>query len=126
MCLVLINPFIFYKLFTPEIRKVENYKEISREGLKDLGRMTVREKFLTAFFVGAVLLWATTGITGFNATAVAILFLAMCLIFGCMTWNDVRQRKGAWDTLIWYGAIIGLSSAGFTPRWTRFWTSKRV
>ena len=103
MCLVLINPFILYKLFTPEIRKVENYKEISREGLKDLGRMTVREKFLTAFFVGAVLLWATTG----------------------MTWNDVRQSKGAWDTLIWYGAIIGLSSAGFTPRWTRFWTSKR-
>ena len=47
--------------------------------------MTVREKFLTAFFVGAVLLWATTGITGFNATAVAILFLAICLIFGCMT-----------------------------------------
>ncbi len=56
MCLVLINLFILYKLFTPEIRKVENYKEISREGLKDLGRMTVREKFLTAFFVGAVLL----------------------------------------------------------------------
>ena len=122
MCLVLINPFILYKLFTPEIRKVENYKEISREGLKDLGRMTVREKFLTAFFVGAVLLWATTGITGFNATAVAILFLTMCLIFGCMTWNDVHQSKGAWDTLIWYGAIIGLSSAGFTPRWTRLWT----
>lgn len=117
VCLVLIIPFVLYKLFTPEIRKVENYKEISREGLKDLGRMTVREKFLTAFFVGAVLLWATTGITGFNATAVAILFLAMCLIFGCMTWNDVRQSKGAWDTLIWYGAIIGLSSqlsgAGF-------------
>ena len=117
ICLVLLIPFVLYKCFTPEIKKVDNYKEISREGLKELGAMSIREKLLAIFFVGAVLLWATTGITRFDATAIAILFLAMCLIFGCMAWVDVRQSKGAWDTLIWYGAIIGLSSqlsgAGF-------------
>ena len=108
--LILIVPAVMYKIYTPEIKRIESYKELSKQGLNEMGPMTVREKFLTVFFIGAVLLWATTGITGFNATAVAILFLAMCLVFGCMSWNEVRQSKGAWDTLVWYGAIIGLSS----------------
>ncbi len=117
LILVLIIPILLYKLFTPEIRKVDNYKELSRSGLNEMGPMSTREKCLAVFFAMAVLSWATTGITGFNAAAIAIMFLSLCLIFGCMGWNEVRQSKGAWDTLMWYGAIIGLSSqlsgAGF-------------
>lgn len=117
LVLVLLIPFIIYKLYAPEIKRVDNYKEISREGLKGLGKMSLKEKFLLFFFVGAVALWATTQITKFDSTAVAMLFLGVCLVFGCMSWTEVRQSKGAWDTLIWYGAVIGLSSqlsgAGF-------------
>ncbi|HCS1474260.1 TPA: anion permease, partial [Shigella flexneri] len=27
-----------------------------------------------------------------------------------VTWEDVVKNKGGWNTLIWYGGIIGLSS----------------
>lgn len=110
LCLILLIPFVMYKLYTPEIKRIDNYKELSREGLSSLGKMTSKEKCLTLFFAMAVILWATTAVTGFDATAIAVLFLSLCLVCSCMTWADVRQSKGAWDTLIWYGAIIGLSA----------------
>ena len=28
----------------------------------------------------------------------------------CCCWEDVVKNKGGWNTLIWYGGIIGLSS----------------
>jgi DASS family divalent anion:Na+ symporter len=117
VALLAIIPLVLYKIFPPEIKKIDSYKEISNAGLKELGPMTKGEKYLSFFFAGAVALWATTAITGFNATMVALVFLTACLVFKCMTWDDVRQSRGAWDTLIWFGAIIGLSSqlsgAGF-------------
>lgn len=32
------------------------------------------------------------------------------LLLGIVTWEDVVKNKGGWNTLIWYGGIIGLSS----------------
>lgn len=117
LVLLVVIPYVIYKLYTPEIKVIDNFKELSAQGIKDMGPMSQGEKRLMIFFVGAVILWATTTITKFNATAIAILFLACSLIFGCMSWDSVRKSKGAWDTLMWYGAIIGLSSqlskAGF-------------
>ncbi|WP_342398963.1 SLC13 family permease, partial [Escherichia coli] len=31
-------------------------------------------------------------------------------VLGIVTWEDVVKNKGGWNTLIWYGGIIGLSS----------------
>ena len=122
--LTLLIPAVMYFFYTPEIKKIDNYKEIAHEGLQKMGPMQIREKFLLFFFIGAVALWATTGITKFNATAVAMMFLACCLVFGYMSWDEVRESNGAWNTLVWYGAIIGLSSqlsgAGFFKWFAKF------
>ena len=117
LVLVLLIPFVMYVFYPPEIKRIDNYKELSKKGLEEMGPMSAKEKWLALFFFLAVLGWATGSITKFSAVSVAIVFLSLCLIFGCMTWEQVRSNKGAWNTLIWYGAIIGLSSqlsgAGF-------------
>lgn len=40
----------------------------------------------------------------------AIVVMATMLLLGIVTWEDVVKNKGGWNTLIWYGGIIGLSS----------------
>lgn len=102
-------PYILYKLYPPELREISNNKELSKQGLEAMGPMSSKEKILVVLFVLAILGWATSGITKINATAVALLFFALASIFNLISWKNVLDNNGAWNTLIWYGAVMGLS-----------------
>jgi DASS family divalent anion:Na+ symporter len=108
MALVAV-PYIIYRLYPPEMKQIADSAELSRKGLAELGPITVKEKLLILFFVLAVLGWATGNITKIDATVVALLFFSLCAVFKLISWDNVLANKGAWSTLIWYGAIIGLS-----------------
>jgi DASS family divalent anion:Na+ symporter len=114
--ILLALPYIVYKLYPPEIKHINN-KEISEQGLKQIGPTTKREKILVALFILAIIGWATGGITKIDATAVAIGFISACLVTGVISWDGLLNAKSAWSTLIWYGGIIsmadGLAKTGF-------------
>lgn len=107
VCLVI--PWIIYKIYTPELRDLPDHKRIANEGLKALGPMTKKEKLLVVFFVLAIIGWGTSSITKVNGTAVALIFFSCCSIFKLIDWKNVLKNNGAWNTLVWYGAIIGIS-----------------
>ena len=46
-----------------------------------------------------------------DATAVAIVAMIATFVCGIISWNDLLKTKAAWNTLIWFGGILGLSSA---------------
>lgn len=111
MIVFCLTPYLLYKLYPPEVKKIDSHKEISAEGLKELGPMSIKEKWLTAFFALAIIAWATGSITGIDATAVALAFLSLCLLAGVISWDNILKQSGAWNTLIWYAAILGISGA---------------
>lgn len=117
MIALFLAPIIVYKLYPPELKAIPNAKEIASKGLQEMGPMTIKEKILAVLFVLAILAWSTSSITKFDATAIAIAFVSACLLFGIVRWESVLAEKGAWNTLIWYGGIIGLADglakAGF-------------
>ncbi len=114
--ILMLLPWIVYKLHPPEIKQLDN-RTISEGGLAEMGRTTRREKTLACLFVLALVGWATGSITGIDATAIAVGFVAACLITGVVGWNSLVSAKGAWSILMWYGGIIGLAGglakAGF-------------
>ena len=79
-------------------------------GLAELGPMKIREKMLLGVFVLALLGWIFSKSLGVDESTVAIVVMATMLLLGIVTWEDVVKNKGGWNTLIWYGGIIGLSS----------------
>ena len=99
--------------FTPcihqKFKKVDN-KTIAKAGLAELGPMKIREKMLLGVFVLALLGWIFSKSLGVDESTVAIVVMATMLLLGIVTWEDVVKNKGGWNTLIWYGGIIGLSS----------------
>lgn len=111
LLILLFMPYLLYKVYPPEIKEIPNYKEISEKGLAEMGPLSRHEKLLAVFFVVAIILWSTGSITGFGGAAVALTFLAACFISGILNWDSILNLKGAWSTLIWYGGIIGISSA---------------
>lgn len=116
--LLLITPLLTYLLTRPDLKKVDN-KKISEEGLKALGPMKANEKLLVVLFILALLGWMMPSvlemITGhsvikINATAVAVGVMALAFLTNVITWDDMLKSKGGWNTFIWFGGIIGLSS----------------
>lgn len=117
ICLVIV-PAVGYFIYRPELKTVDN-KKIANEGLAEMGPMKGSEKILVAIFIFALLGWALPSILsqGFgikfslDATAVAVVAMVIALLTNVIQWKDVLDSKGAWNTLIWFGGIIGLSSA---------------
>lgn len=103
-------PWIVYKVFPPELKNIDNIN-LSQKGLTELGPVSTREKWLIVLFVLAILGWATDSITQIGATYIAISFVAMILLTGVVTWDQVVSTKGAWNTLVWYGGIIGIADS---------------
>lgn len=116
LLLLLIFPFIGYYLDKPQIRHIDN-KAIAQQGLDELGAMKKAEKLLIVIFVLALAGWAlpsllqAVGISlKINATAVALVAMALTFLCGVISWGDMLANKAAWNTLIWFGGIIGMAT----------------
>ncbi len=122
---LLLTPLLLYVVYPPQLKKIDNAKEISRKGLEECGPMTAKEKILVALFILAILGWVTGSYTKINTTAVALLFLGGCLVCKLFTWDSVAANKSAWSTLIWYAGIIGISGA-LTKSGFFLWMGKTI
>lgn len=122
---LIIVPYFLYKFYPPEITKTPEAKAIAAQELELMGPMTMGEKIVASVFVGALVLWSTSQYNGIDATVVAMLAVSVMMLTKVLEWKDVLDEKGAWDTLIWMGALIGLADylakLGFIP-----WFAKAV
>lgn len=116
---LLVVPYFLYKFYPPEIKHTPEAKVLADEELHKMGAMSKAEKIVAGVFAGALLLWATSQYNGIDATVVAMLAVSIMLITKVLEWQDVLDEKGAWDTLIWMGTLIGLADylakLGFIP-----------
>ncbi len=118
LALLFIIPVTTYFCIRPEIKHVDN-KKIAEEGLATLGAMKTSEKVLLGIFIAALLGWCMPSLLEslfaikikLHATAVAIAAMASSIVLGVITWDDMLKNKEGWNTLIWFGGLIGLSSA---------------
>ena len=111
---LIVIPYFLYKVYPPEIKQFPEGKEIAKVELAKMGPMSFSEKVIFGVFIGALILWATSQLTGINATTVAMLGVSVMIITKALDWKDILEEKGAWDTLIWMGALITL--AGFLSK----------
>lgn len=116
---MLVIPYFLFKVYPPEIKRTPEAKTLAAEELRKMGRFSKAEFLLSLIFGVALLLWATSAYTSFDATAVALLAVSMMLIGNLIQWSDVLENKGAWDTFVWMGTLVGLANfmvkLGFIP-----------
>ncbi len=116
---ILVVPYFLYKFYPPEIKKTPEAKALAAKELTAMGPMSRGEKIVASVFIGALLLWSTSQYTQLDATVVALLAVVVMLAAQVLEWKDVLEEKGAWDTLVWMGALVGLADylakLGFIP-----------
>ena len=83
---------------------------LAAEKLRALGPLNFGEKVLTGVFLLTLLLWSTATITNIPAPVVGLLGVAILLGTKTVLWEEVKEEKNAWDTLVWMGALMSLAS----------------
>lgn len=115
LCLLLM-PLVVYLIYPPEIKETPDAKGFAQENLKQLGRVATHEKIMLGVFALMLILWANIPAMIFgeglavDATTTAFLGLSLLILTGVLTWQDVLKEKSAWDTIVWFSALIMMAS----------------
>lgn len=115
VCIALV-PLVVYAIYPPEIKRTPDAKDYASSKLAEMGPMSYDEKVMIGVFSLLLILWAGVPAMLFgsayavNTTAVAFLGLSILLITGVLSWEDVLKEKSAWDTVIWFSALVMMAT----------------
>ncbi len=115
VCLLLM-PLVIYKLYPPEIKETPDATKFAKDHLQALGKVKQGEKIMLAVFALLLILWANIPAMIFgkgfevDATTTAFLGLSALLLTGVLNWEDILKQKSAWDTIVWFGALVMMAS----------------
>ncbi|MBO1518621.1 anion permease [Oceanisphaera pacifica] len=111
-----LMPLVIYWLYPPQIKTTPDASRFAKQQLKELGPIQKDEKIMMSVFGLLLLLWADIPALFFgdfltiNATTTAFIGLTVLLLTGVLTWQDVLKERNAWDTLVWFGALVMMAS----------------
>jgi DASS family divalent anion:Na+ symporter len=107
---LMVVPLVIYLLYPPEIKETPAAAKMAKDELAAMGSMKSGEWIMSAAFVMLLVLWIFGRSLGLHATVAAFLGLALLLLTGVLTWGDVLQESEAWNTLVWFAALVMMAS----------------
>ena len=120
-----VLPILLYKIYPPEIKETPQATEIAKKKLEEMGPLTTKEKLMMFVFVQILVLWIFGPNFGIGATTTALIGLSTMLLLGILTFDDIKAEQSAWDTLVWFAALVmmagQLNTLGIIP-----WFSESV
>ena len=114
VCMALM-PLVIYLLAPPQVKVTPDAVDFAKRELTRMGPLHPKEKVMMGTFALLLLLWANVPAMIFgelftlDPTVVAFMGLFVLIITGTIDWDDVLSEKSAWDTLIWFGALVMLA-----------------
>jgi DASS family divalent anion:Na+ symporter len=107
---LILIPLVIYRLNPPEIKETPNAAAAAQEKLHEMGSMKTSEKMMIGVFLLILVLWIAGSAINLSATTTAFIGLSVLLLTGVLTWDDIKSEKGAWDTLVWFAALVMMAS----------------
>ncbi len=103
-------PFVVYKLYPPQVKKTPHAKEFAQKKREEMGKMKSQEYCMLFAFAILITLWIFGGMFHIKASVAALVGLSFLLITKVLSWNDILEEKGAWDTLFWFAVLITMAT----------------
>lgn len=107
---LLVIPYVIYKVYPPEIKETPDASKMAAEKLKEMGPLKTSEKFMLLVFILILVLWIFGKKLGIHSTTTALVGLSVLLLTEVLTWEDIKNEKGAWDTLVWFAALVMMAT----------------
>lgn len=101
-------PFLIYKLYPPEIKSSPEAPKWASDELKKLGKVTRKEIALLVLVILALALWI--GGTQYVDTGMAaVLAVALMVVVGVVSWDDILGYKQAWNILVYFATLVTMA-----------------
>jgi len=113
---IALMPLVLYWLYPPQIKHTPDAAQFARAKLVERGALNRGEKIMLAVFVLLLLLWAGVPAMIFGSawaldpTTTAFVGLGALLLTGVLDWEDVLKEKSAWDTIVWFSALVMMAT----------------
>jgi len=105
-----VVPWLIYRLYPPEIKETPAAGQMARDKLAVMGKLKPGEWTMLGTFILLLILWIFGGQLGIHPATAALAGLSILLISGALTWNDILAEKGAWNTLVWFAALVMMAA----------------
>ncbi|OCG21286.1 anion permease [Gilliamella sp. App2-1] len=107
-CLVsfIVIPLVIYFLTNPELKRTPEAPKLATEELKKMGAIKAKEIIMGVTVVLLLALWIFGKNFGIDSTTTAFIGLTILILTGVLNWDDIKSEKAAWDTLIWFAALL--------------------
>ncbi len=114
--LVLALPYLVYKLYPPEITTSHEVPRWAALELREMGKVTTHERVMAGLIVTALVLWVF-GSSAIDPTMVALVVIAVMVVVGIVSWDEIAGNRPAWTVLCWFATLVvladGLNKVGF-------------
>ncbi|MGC5326070.1 anion permease [Brevibacillus sp. SYSU BS000544] len=107
---LIVIPYVLYKVYPPEIKETPGASQMAAEKLKEMGPMKKSEFYMLAVFFLVLVLWIFGEAWKIDATTTALIGLSVILLTQVLTWDDIKKEQGAWDTLVWFAALVMMAT----------------
>ncbi len=115
---LLLVPLLVYLITQPETKRTPDAPDMAQKQLDEMGKMSYGEWMMLITIVLLLVLWVFGSQLHVHSTAAALIGLSFLLLSSTLTWDDIKAEKGAWDTLIWFAALLMMATQlkvlGFT------------
>ena len=111
-----LMPLVIYLMYPPEIKSTPDAARFARAKLRELGPMSRDEKILLGVFALLLFLWASVlerlidPSWAVDPTTAAFIGLGVLLLSGVLSWDDLLKEKSAWDTIVWFSALVMMAT----------------
>lgn len=107
---LLLIPYMIYKLYPPEIKETPDAVRMAKMKLEKMGKMAGSEWIMLVTFLLLLFLWIFGTYISLHSTSAALAGLGILLVTKVLTWDDVLEDHSAWNTLVWFAAVVMMSS----------------
>jgi DASS family divalent anion:Na+ symporter len=107
---LIIIPYVIYKLYPPEIKETPGASEMASKKLKEMGPIKKEEWYMMGVFLLVLALWIFGTSLNINATTTAFIGLGALLLTQVLSWSDIKNEQGAWDTLVWFSVLVMMAT----------------
>lgn len=105
-----VVPWLLYRLYPPTRKATPEAPDLARSELAELGPVTRGEWIMAATFGLLLALWVLGDALDINATAAAFVGVSVLIVTRVLTWKDMAENASAWQTLIFFGVLVGMAS----------------
>ena len=107
---LVVVPLVIYRLCPPGAVKTPAAPPAAREALAGLGPITRSERLMGAILIVLLGAWILGPVIGLDVTAAALMAVAALLLTGVLSWEDACHQHEAWNTFIWFAALVMMAT----------------